>query len=244
MRDVPTGVFLRAEWRWLAMLNYEIDERVLRPYVPRGTELDLWQGRALVSVVGFRFERTRVLGLSIPFHRDFEEVNLRFYVRREHTGGARRGVVFVRELVPRRAIAWTARLAYGEPYLALPMSSSVPAIAAEVARARVEYRWRHARHEQELSLRARGEPRVPPADSEAGFIAEHYWGYGRGRGARTVEYEVEHPPWRVWDADDAHLEVDAQRLYGDAFVHALAQTPRSAFLAEGSPILVRKPRWL
>jgi uncharacterized protein YqjF (DUF2071 family) len=242
------GVFLRAQWRWLAMLNYEIDASVLRPLVPRGTELDLWRGRALVSVVGFRFERTRVLRIAIPFHRDFEEVNLRFYVRREHAQGVRRGVVFVRELVPRAAIAWVARCVYGEPYLALPMSSAVPRDsergAEQVTRGTIEYRWRHAGREQGLSMRARGEPRVPPPDSEAGFIAEHYWGYGRGRGGRTVEYEVEHPAWRVWDAEHARLDADVGRLYGKAFEPCLAQPPCSAFLAEGSPIAVRRPRWL
>src|SRR6187455_2734884 len=114
--------FLTAEWRDLVMLNYEVDPAILLDLVPAGTELDLWQGRTLVSVVDFRFLRTRVLGLAIPWHIDFEEVNLRFYVRREASEGLRRGVVFVKEIVPRRAIAWLARLLYNENYVALPMS--------------------------------------------------------------------------------------------------------------------------
>ncbi|HEX7980960.1 MAG TPA: DUF2071 domain-containing protein, partial [Gemmatimonadaceae bacterium] len=110
------SAFLTAEWRWLVMLNYEVPPEVLAPYVPRGTSLDLWQGHALVSVVGFRFIETRVIGVPIPFHRHFDEVNLRFYVRRELPGGeARRGVVFIRELVPKPMIAWVARALYNEP---------------------------------------------------------------------------------------------------------------------------------
>src|SRR5689334_2274538 len=102
--------FLRAEWRDLVMLNYESPAGLLDPLVPAGVELDRWRGTLYVSVVGFLFRDTRVLGIPIPFHRTFEEVNLRFYVRRELDGDVRRGVVFVRELVPRRAIATVARL--------------------------------------------------------------------------------------------------------------------------------------
>src|SRR5918996_5117390 len=115
------STFLTAEWRDLVMLNYEVDPQVLARRVPPGTELDIWQGRALVSVVGFRFLRTRVLGLPIPFHRDFEEVNLRFYVRRQAEDGWRRGVVFIKEIAPRWAIATVARVVYNENYAARPM---------------------------------------------------------------------------------------------------------------------------
>src|SRR4051794_21434553 len=132
-------VFLTAEWRYLAMLNYEIDPQVLLPRVPRGTELDLWQGRALVSMVGFRFLDTRVRGLSFPFHRDFDEVNLRFYVRRHPSDGARRGVVFIKEIVPRHAIAYIARALYNENYVCLPMRSE---LKTDQHSLRASYRWR------------------------------------------------------------------------------------------------------
>ena len=120
-----TSRFLTAEWRDLVMLNYEIDPGILAGLVPAGTELDLWQGRALVSVVGFHFRRTRVMGVAIPGHSNFEEVNLRFYVRREGPEGWRRGVVFVKEIVPRFAIAWVARALYNENYVALPMRHAI-----------------------------------------------------------------------------------------------------------------------
>ena len=81
-------------------------------------ELDAWQGIKLMSLVGFEFRGTRVLGLSVPGHRDFPEVNLRFYVRGKVSENWRRGVVFVKELLPRRAIAWMARRLYGEPRFA------------------------------------------------------------------------------------------------------------------------------
>jgi uncharacterized protein YqjF (DUF2071 family) len=236
--------FLTAEWRYLVMLNYEIDPGVLEPLVPAGTTLDRWAGRALVSVVGFRFLRTRVLGVPIPLHRDFDEVNLRFYVRHETTDGAvRRGVTFVRELVPRAAIALVARVAYDEPYRAVRMRSTAPAAPTERP-GTVEYAWRTGGRWQRVAAMATGVATVPAPDDEATFVTEHYWGYTRRRSGATTEYEVAHPRWRVWTARDAVLDADVRGLYGAPFVDALAGPPRSAFIADGSAVTVYRPRSL
>ena len=238
----PRRAFLTAEWRYLLMLNYEVDAALLAPLVPRGTEVDLLHGRAIASVVGFRFLRTRVLGVSVPLHRSFEEVNLRFYVRRIAEGGeVRRGVVFVRELVPRAAIAYVAKLAYNEPYLALPMRSTVPATATG-APGRVTYEWRLRSKWNMISATAAGAAAIPLPGSEAAFITEHYWGYTRQRDAGTVEYEVAHPPWRVWDGREPALVANVPELYGSRFDAALAGPPRSAHVAEGSAVTVFRPR--
>ena len=238
--------FLTAEWRHLVMLSWEVAPEVLRPRVPAGTTLDLWQGRALVSVVGFRFLRTRVLGVPIPWHRDFDEVNLRFYVRREMPDGeVRRGVVFVRELVPRAAIALVARLAYAEPYVAVPMRSIVPAHDTD-APGRIAYEWRPARGAawERVAATTVGAPRVPGPDDEARFVTEHSWGYTPQRDGGTVEYRVAHPAWRVWDVAAPELVVDVARRYGAEFAPALAGPPSSAFVADGSPVTVFRPRRL
>jgi uncharacterized protein len=233
--------FLTAEWRHLVMLNYDVDRAVLVPLVPAGTALDLWQDRALVSVVGFKFLNTRVLGVAVPFHRHFEEVNLRFYVRRNVRGGAvRRGVVFVRELVPRAAIAGLARLAYNEPYRAVPMRSVVPAALVD-APGRLTYEWRTGAAWQRLAATAAGAPAMPAPESDATFITEHHWGYTRQRDGSTIEYEVTHPVWRVWSAADPVLAADVVELYGPAFAPALARPPVSALIAEGSPVVVYPP---
>ena len=231
MSRVP-GVFLRAEWRHLLMLNYEVDPEILRAHVPAGTELDLLGGRCYASVVGFMFLRTRVLGVPIPFHRDFEEVNLRFYVRRRGPEGWRRGVVFIREMVPRWAIAAVARVLYGENYVALPMRHVI-------AEERVEYGWRTSGEWACVRARPTGPLRELEPGSEAEFIAEHYWGYARTRSGGTVEYRVEHPRWLVRDAVDPQLNADVAALYGQAFAEPLSRPPRSAFIAEGSLIVVR-----
>ena len=244
MTERQRRAFLRAEWRYLVMLNYDVDPSVLHALVPRHTVLDLWNGRAIASVVGFRFLRTRVLGVPIPLHRNFEEVNLRFYVK--HTtpsGEVRRGVVFVRELVPRAAIATVARVAFNEPYWSVPMRSTVPRKPVEDP-GRVSYQWRTGSRWQHVAATANGAPALPGSESEEAFITEHFWGYTRQRDGGTIEYEVAHPRWRVWAAHEASLDADVPRLYGSSFARSLSANPISAFIAEGSAVTVFRPRRL
>lgn len=226
-------VFLSAEWRNLVMLNYEVSPSDLRDFVPRGAELDLWEGTAYVSVVGFRFLNTKLLGMTIPLYRNFEEVNLRFYVRRKVEDEWRRGVVFVKELVPRRAVAALANALYGERYQAVPMGHVI-------TDTRVEYHWNVRSEDYRLGLTKVGEPEVLEPGSEAEFIAEHYWGYTLRSGKATLEYRVDHPPWRVSKVQDAVFEGNAAALYGERFAEVLSAPPQSAFLAEGSAVSVHR----
>ena len=232
----PEGrVFLTAQWRHVAMLNFEIEPAVLRPFVPAGTELDSWRGRTFVSVVGFLFLDTRVLGVAIPYHQDFEEVNLRFYVRRHAGDQWRRGVVFVKEIVPRAAIALTARWLYGENYVALRMRHD---IQGGQAGGRLSYSWWLRGRENRLAMSVAGDPHEISDGSEEEFITEHYWGYARQGEHQTREYRVEHPRWRVTSAASAQLGCDVAELYGPQFVDCLTRPPASAFLAEGSDVTV------
>lgn len=221
------GRFLTAEWRNLLMLNYAMDPSLLKPLVPAGTELDDFQGKTYLSLVGFEFNRTRVLGFAVPFHQNFEEVNLRFYVRR----GSKRGVVFIRELVPKYAVAAVARLLFNENYSCVPMSHRCEA-------GKVEYTW----GECVMSIETEGDSFVPPDGSLSQFITEHYWGYTRHKGGGSLEYEVQHPPWRVWNAARAGFSGDAAGLYGPKIAAVLRRQPDSAFLAQGSPVTVFKSR--
>ncbi len=230
--------FLTAEWRDLVMLNFPVERALLEPLVPSGTELDLWRGEALISLVGFRFWNTRVLGMGIPGHRHFEEVNLRFYVRKIADDGERRAVVFVRELVPRRAIAWMARWLYNEPYRAVPMRH---AFRSTDGTRDLRYQWYEGGAWVGVRAQTSGPSTPIVSGSEAEFIAEHYWGYTQQRDGSTVEYRVEHPSWRVWGTSDAGIEGDVSATYGREFAGILAAAPRSAFVADGSPVTVFRP---
>lgn len=232
------GQFLKAEWRHLAMLNFETDPRALLSRVPAGTELDIYDGKAFVSVVGFLFLNTTVFGVPIPFNRNFEEVNLRFYVRRKADGVWRRGVVFVKEIVPKFAVAMAARLLYNERYEAMHMDHDIDLERSGV----VEYRWFFAGEWNRLKMKAAGGPRAMVSGSQEEFIAEHYWGYVTNRKNETAEYAVEHPPWLVRSASESKLECNAAELYGPEFGEALQSAPASAFLAEGSGVVVREGR--
>jgi uncharacterized protein len=214
--------FLTAEWRWLAMLNWEVDPALLLPRVPRGTELDSWNGKTFLSVIGFRFLNTRVMRLGIPWHCNFNEINLRFYVRR----GEKRGVVFIQEIVPRWAIAKLARVAYNENYVALPMTH-------EINLPNVDYSAGPLR----CRVRVKDAAAIPAEGSVEQFITEHYWGYAIQRDGGTVEYEVRHPPWSVWRAADARLE-GGENIYDREFTSTLSRPPDCAFLADGSAVQV------
>lgn len=228
-------VFLAAEWRHLLMLNYPVCPRVLLPLVPKGTELDYFGDRTFLSVVGFRFLRTRVFGIPFPFHTNFEEVNLRFYVRRKAPEGWRRGVVFVRELVPRAAIAWIARTCYGEPYSALRMRHKIEVSPSGI---RVGYGWCRDSTWEFIEGESNGAPREIEQGSEAEFITEHYWGY-TARKTGCNEYQVEHPRWRVWTCNNSSFSADVPALYGESFAESLNGRPSSVFIAEGSAVTVR-----
>jgi uncharacterized protein len=233
-------VFLSAEWRDLVMLNYEVEPGILRQYVPRGVELDAFAGRTFVSLVGFQFLRTKLYGfLAVPFHSNFDEVNLRFYVRRREGGEERRGVVFARELVPRAAVAALARLMYGEKYDACPMAHRVERNAAGIA---AEYRWEWRGKRFWLSARADGAPARVAEGSIENFITEHYWGYSAKSASETIAYRVSHEPWRVWVSTNARFEGDGGALYGDGFGEILGRPPDSAFIAEGSLVQVHAGR--
>jgi uncharacterized protein len=251
--------FLTARWRHLLMLNYAVDPSLLEELCPRGTVVDENEGHCFMSVVGFLFLDARVKGLALPGHQDFEELNLRFYVRREQPDEARgldhrRGVVFVKELVPRVAIATVARLLYNENYVALPMDHSLlragqpaPEDAPLDVGDRLAYGFRQRGSQPEwgqVSARVAGSAAPLVAGSHPHFIAEHYWGYATQRDGGTVEYAVEHPPWWVHPADEARIEGDVERLYGPRLAAALAGPPHSAFIAEGSEVQVMEGRRL
>jgi uncharacterized protein YqjF (DUF2071 family) len=232
------GVFLSAEWRHLVMLNYEVEASLLSPYIPLGTSLDSFQGRTYVSLVGFRFFRTKLLGcFPIPFHNEFDEANLRFYVRHREGGESRRGVVFISEVVPRRAIAITARLLYGENYTYLPMRHNVE--AEEMAKT-LAYEWKVQGKWCRLSAQTAGRPTHPNEGSLEQFITEHYWGYSKQRTGGSLEYHVSHAPWKVWAVTTAGFEGDASALYGKRLAAVLERRPDCAFVADGSPVIVFK----
>lgn len=226
-------VFLTAEWRDLIIASYAVDPGLLERRLPPGLELDLFEGRAVCSLVGFRFLNTRVLGVKWPGYVNFPEINLRFYVREKE--GGRRGVVFVRELVTSGFVAAVARGVYNEPYSKARISERVERAGDAV---RVGYEFAIDAGVGRMSVEAEASPVVPPEDSAEHWFKEHQWGYGVTRRGRALRYEVRHPVWACHRVRSAAIDVDWGRVYGAEWAGMRSAEPLSVVLATGSEIAV------
>ena len=227
--------FLTAEWRKLAIANYEVSPDLLKPYLPVGTELDFWEDKCYVSLIGFMFLNTRLRGIKIPFHVNFAEVNLRFYVKRQVDDTWRRGVVFIKEIVPLPALALVANLLYNEKYETCPMHH---AWREQTQTREVDYRWKQQGKWQQIKVMAEKETTAINAGSVAEFITEHYWGYAKVNNATTNQYQVAHPRWDQYAVKDYTITVDFALNYGPKFKFLNNCAPASIMLAEGSPIAI------
>jgi uncharacterized protein YqjF (DUF2071 family) len=218
------------------MVNYIVDPEILQPYLPYKTEIDLWKGKCFVSLVGFRFVNTKVFGFKIPYHVNFEEVNLRFYVtHKTSTGEIKRGVVFIKEVVPRKAITFIANKFYHENYETMLMKHE---FSMGTEKQYLAYFWGKFRWNS-IWMEASNKSQQFEPGSEEEFITEHYWGYSKFNATRTNEYEVVHPPWEVYPVRKCYIDVSFDRMYGDNFGFLRNQQYHSVFLAEGSPIKVK-----
>lgn len=230
-------VFLKAEWNNLIMANYEVEPSVLQPYLPKHTELDLFEGKCYVSLVAFMFNNTKVLGIKIPFHVDFEEVNLRFYVKRIVNGECRRGVVFIKEIVSKPAISFVANALYNENYETMQTAHYH---SSENTDTRYTYLWgKNKSNLNSISFLTNGNKSPLQKGSKEEFITEHYWGYA-GNENETTEYEVQHPAWNILEYKDHSIDCDFSEVYGTEWAFLNNQKPSSVFMAEGSDIVVCK----
>ncbi len=231
--------FLKAEWRKLAIANYIIEKDLLVKYLPAGTQIDLWKGNCFVSLVGFKFVNTKLLGIKIPFHTDFEEVNLRFYVKRFDNGEWKRGVVFIKEIVPKHALTLVANTVYNENYETLAMEHTW---SENSTKRIVQYKWKKKGKWNSFKIEASIEKFKIEPKSEIEFITEHYWGYAKVNQNKTNEYEVTHPKWETYEVKDYNIDVDFAEVYGQEFGFLSSTPPTSVMLAEGSEITVESKR--
>lgn len=231
--------FLKAEWRKLAIVNYEIDKNILVKFIPFGTELDLWNNKCYVSVVGFMFINTKLLGIKIPFHTNFEEVNLRFYVKRFEDNKWKRGVVFIKEIVPKPALTIVANAVYNENYETLKMSHTWEKFDKNRT---VTYKWQKNGQWNSIKINAKLASQEIEPESITEFITEHYWGYAKVNANQTNEYEVTHPKWRAYPIIKSEIKIDFESNYGKEFGFLSNQKPDSVMLAEGSKITVEHKR--
>ena len=231
--------FLSARWENLIMANYAVPPTVLQPYLPNGVELDLFEGKAYVSLVGFMFINTRLFKIPIPFLGTFEEINLRFYVKRTIRKEIKRGVVFINETVPYRMVAWLANKLYKEHYIAIPTKNT---ITSNEQLKTIKYQWKIANEWNDIFVNAVNEKQTMAIDSMEAFIFEHYYGYIKINAFNTQEYEVKHPSWQVNRVIDYAVHCDFAKMYGEDFSFLSKQEPDTVFLAAGSAVSVKWKR--
>jgi uncharacterized protein YqjF (DUF2071 family) len=224
-------VFLSAEWRDLLLFNFAVPDDLLKEYLPPGVELDYFNGSAYVSLVAFDFLKTKVRGVSWPFHTNFSEINLRFYAKRNGV----RGVVFVREIVPQPLTAWIAKVLYNEPYVAAPIASSQVKSESSLKK---NYTLIWKGKNQTISVTAKPEQFMPDEASREHFFKEHEWGYGRARSGEATVYRVEHPHWQVFPVVNSSLAFDFGVVYGDKWSFLTGRNADSVVFAAGSAIQV------
>jgi len=234
-----TDTFLSARWENLIMANYEVSPDVLLPYLPHGVELDFYKNKTYVSLVGFMFKKTCLFNIPIPFLGTFEEINLRFYVKRVEGDIVKRGVVFINETVPYKLVAWLANKLYKENYIAIPTKSLI--VNSESTK-NIKYEWRINRRWNHISVNtARENEQMLPGSVEE-FIFEHYYGYTKINSQLSLEYKVNHPRWQVYKLIDYSILCDFKSMYGNDFSLLSNHQPDSVIIAKGSPVTVKWKR--
>jgi uncharacterized protein YqjF (DUF2071 family) len=227
--------FLSANWEHLIMANYAVNPSLLEPYLPNGVELDYFNNQTYVSLVGFLFKNTRLFNIPIPMLGTFEEINLRFYVKRTEGKSVKRGVVFINETVPYKIVAFIANKLYKEHYTAIPTKNT---ISIDGCNKKVNYEWKINKSWNHLSVEAAIERKEMLTGSMEEFIFEHYYGYTKISELATQEYKVNHPRWLVNEIQDYSINCDFRSMYGDKFDYLKNEKPHSVIIAEGSSVNV------
>lgn len=220
------------------MVNYEVDADVLIPYLPRGVELDYYNNKTYVSLVGFMFANTRIFNLPIPFFGTFEEINLRFYVKRVVDGRVKRGVVFINETVPYKVVAWLANKLYRENYISIPTKNSIKTGSTR----QVKYQWKMNKQWNHLEVVAKMETEEMQHGSMEEFIFEHYFGFTKINNQISQEYRIDHPRWLINKVSDYSVRCDFENMYGKNFSNLSNVIPDSVFMAEGSAVSIEYKR--
>jgi uncharacterized protein YqjF (DUF2071 family) len=231
--------FLSAQWENLIMANYAVSPDLLLPYLPKGVELDTFNNKIYVSLVGFMFKKTSLFNVPIPFFGTFEEINLRFYVKRVEGNHVKRGVVFINETVPHKSVAWLANKLYKEHYIAIPTRSK---INITTPLKNIDYQWKINDDWNHLSVNVTKENLQMEVGSIEEFIFEHYYGYTKINNVLTQEYKVNHPRWLVNKVIDYAVHCDFKSMYGEDFSFLSNQQPDAVITAQGSPVTVKWKR--
>lgn len=216
------------------MSNYEVDPAILKPYMPKGLELDFYEGKTYVSLVGFMFKKTSLFGVPIPFFGSFEEINLRFYVQRIEGKKIKKGVVFINETVPFKIVALLANKLYKEHYISIPTKNSIYVKEHK----HIDFKWKMNDKWNSLTVKSDiNQYKIEPFSIEE-FIFERYFGFTKLSPSRSQEYRIQHPKWNTNKILNYTVDCDFNTMYGESFSHLTNHEPNSIIMAEGSLVSV------
>ena len=227
------AIFLKANWENIIMANYVIDPKILFPFLPKGVELDLFNSKCYISLVGFMFKDTKLFNIKIPYFGTFEEINLRFYVVRKEGDTVKRGVVFINETIPYPIVAWMANKLYNEKYTVVPTKHQ---ISGDGATKKVNFEWLLNKKWNSIYVEATTASKPMQTDSLEKFIYEHYYGYTKINENTSEEYKLQHPSWLVNKVEKYKINCDFKAMYGEAFSVLNDTDPSAVFIAEGSSV--------
>ncbi len=233
-------LFLKANWENIIMVNYEIDPKTLTPFLPKGVDLDLFNEKCYISLVGFMFKKTKLFNIPVPLFGTFEEINLRFYVKRtEENGSTKRGVVFINETIPYPIVAWTANKLYNEQYTVVPTKHR---IVEENSIKKVKFEWLINQKWNSIDVTSSSGSDKMQLNSMESFIYEHYYGYTKIGENETEEYKLQHPSWKVSEVLDFKINCDFEAMYGKSFAVLNQTNPEAVFIADGSAVAIEWKR--
>ena len=227
------ALFLKANWENIIMINYEIDPKILTQFLPKGVELDLFNEKCYISLVGFMFKNTKLFNVPIPFFGNFEEINLRFYVKRKEGTVLKRGVVFINETIPYPIVAWIANKLYNEHYTVVPTKHE---IIYEKSSKKVKFEWLLNQKWNSIAVTTSTTSEKMEQNSLERFIYEHYYGYTKIDENKTEEYKLQHPSWKISEVLDYKIECDFESMYGKSFSVLNQTEPETVFIADGSAV--------
>ncbi len=230
---------IKAKFSEMVAVNFQIDQRILQPLVPKGLELDFFNGETYVSLIAMMLRNVKAWGLPFSIIPSSPELSLRFYVRRPGDGESAKGTCLIKDYISGSTAAWYLESQFKSDFSKLKMKYKNSGFG-EHETPEVEYQWKVDDHWNKLRVRARSRIHKTERASKVGFILDHFTYFGTYKG-RTLAYRVERPTWNIWDAAQANFTCDVKRLFGDAFVKPLSKRPASVFVTAGSPVTIYKP---
>ena len=222
------NIFMTGHWEDLIMVTFEVDKAILEPYLPKDTEIDLFNGKALMSMVAFTFSKVKFFGIKVPFHQQFGQINFRFYAKSKTDDT--KGVVFIKEFAPKPLIASVANLCYNEPYFYKSIRRN-----KTLKQGRINMKYSYGN----LKIKASAKEKTGKLNPNTlkHFVVDRYIAYIKSYSGKTVQYKINHRPWELYDATSVTIENDILSLLPKKFKQAKLL---STCFVDGSFITVEK----